>query len=308
MTSATKSVNFYRIKSKDYAKVQDNLFGEIQRHLPADGFTEQKELIDSASANNLSLFLRHKADVVMSHGVADKNYLFMKDEKKEPYLNRFKHVLVPGPWLKQRLVADSRIQLGEEQVHCVGWPRNDFLLRLVKKRSKKDDADVPKATRVLWAPTHDMRKRGPEQESTSSYPAFDQYSSLLSTKYEYNASLHPRSRASKKPTAELLVDADVVISDFGTLVYEAWSLGKPVIFPRWLLKDRIIQYTPHSAEAHIFEKNLGYHPQSIDELIDMIESGPVVGDEVKEFMELYLPSDTFGRSGKMIADLLRTLP
>jgi len=40
------------------------------------------------------------------------------------------------------------------------------------------------------------------------------------------------------PTMQPLVDADVVIADAGSTIYEAWALGKPVIFPDWLGKGR----------------------------------------------------------------------
>ena len=71
----------------------------------------------------------------------------------------------------------------------------------------------------MWAPTHDFRKRGEEKRSTSSYPDFDAFTAQMEERYDYHVSLHPRNRKKKRPTADLLVEADVVISDFGTIVY-----------------------------------------------------------------------------------------
>ena len=54
--------------------------------------------------------------------------------------------------------------------------------------------------------------------------------------FDFEVSLHPRNRKDKRPTTYGILDCDYVISDFGTMVYEAWALGKPVIFPA--LADR----------------------------------------------------------------------
>lgn len=299
-----RRIHFSHSTSKNYREVQENIFAEIKRHLHETAWTESFGLPDDPESNSLTLFIREPADILLSHGAADKNYMLQRDELKRPYLNRFKHVLVPGPWSKRRLLNSRGIKLKANQIHCVGWPRNDFLLRLREERRPPTTTDKPK---VLWAPTHDYRKRGPEQESTSSYPAFEEHLAELRKLYDLSVSLHPRTRGEKSPTAELLAHADIVISDFGTMVYEAWSLGIPVVFPRWILKDRVIKYTPGSAEAYIFENNIGLHPQSIDELIRMIDSRPSVDSKVEEFMKDYLPQDTLGRSGQLIAELLPAL-
>ena len=104
-----------------------------------------------------------------------------------------------------------------------------------------------------------------------------------------------------------LLKADVVISDFGTMVYEAWALGKPVIFPRWILKDRIIKYLNGSAEAYIFKNRIGYHPDSYEEMLKIINSGPVVDRKVHDFMDEYLDNYRGGNSAKKIADTLISL-
>jgi CDP-glycerol glycerophosphotransferase (TagB/SpsB family) len=98
--------------------------------------------------------------------------------------------------------------------------------------------------------------------------------------------------------------ADIVVADFGTTVYEAWALGKPVIFPRWLLADRIAEFMPGSAESYIFSERIGYHPESFDELVDIVRSGPVVTPDVTEFMDDYLEPRWFGRSSARIAEVL----
>ena len=98
--------------------------------------------------------------------------------------------------------------------------------------------------------------------------------------------------------------ADIVVADFGTTVYEAWALGKPVIFPRWLLADRIAEYLPGSAESYIFAERIGYHPESFDEMVDMIRAGPVITPDVRAFLDDYLDPAYFGRSGARVAEVL----
>ena len=297
-------INFVLDKSKNYSLVQESLLKSIAGHLDPKQWTSTIERRRDGCLN-FSLFVRQPADVVMSHGVADKNYFTdIFDEAGELYANRLSAILVPGAWLKRKLVANPQLKLGEGQIHSVGWPRLDILRKLAKSRV------VPASTgrkRVLWAPTHDYQKRGEEKRSTSSYPAFEQYLPALEREFDVTVSLHPRNRPNKVPTDVALLEADAVISDFGTLVYEAWALGKPVLFPRWLLGDRIQEYLPGSAEAHLFSSRLGYHPESFEELLVILRGEVAVGEAVEIFMEDYVDNFRGGEAGLRIARLLQTL-
>lgn len=296
-------INFVLDKSKNYALVQQSLLKSICCHLDPKNWSSTLEQRREGCLN-FSLFVRQPADVVMSHGVADKNYFTdIFDKDGELYANRLSALLVPGPWLKRKLLAHSPLRLGESQIHSVGWPRLDILRKLAGRR-----AFVPSARkRILWAPTHDFQKRGEEKLSTSSYPAFQRYLPNLERDFEVTVSLHPRNRPTKTPTDVALIEADAVISDFGTLVYEAWALGKPVIFPRWLLGDRIQTYLPGSAEAHIFDARLGYHPESIEELTEILGGQPVVSAAVESFMAEYIDNYRTGEAGVRIARVLESL-
>ena len=101
--------------------------------------------------------------------------------------------------------------------------------------------------------------------------------------------------------------ADYVISDFGTIVYEAWALGKPVIFPSWIIGDRIQRYLPRTAEAKIFNRGIGLHANSIDEVIDFIDSGAGIDNKVETFLEDYLPARYRGVSSQRVAQVLEEL-
>jgi CDP-glycerol glycerophosphotransferase (TagB/SpsB family) len=300
-------IHFVLDKSKNYALVQQTLLDVVRRHLEPSQWTAAvgKRRDD---ALNFSLFVRQPADVVMSHGVADKNYFTdVWDPEGKLFANRLRALLVPGAWLKRKLLAFPGFTLQEHQVLTVGWPRLDLLREMHTAAVRS--ALVPRSSkkRLLWAPTHDFVKRGDEQLSTSSYPAFQECLPELERDFEVEVSLHPRNRPNKAPTEVALLKSDVVISDFGTLVYEAWALGKPVIFPRWLLGDRIEKYLPGSAEAHIFGDRIGYHPNSLEELLAIVRENPVVTPDVHAFMNDYLDNYRTGSSGARIATVLTSL-
>jgi hypothetical protein len=297
-----RPINYALDRSLSYQGVQAQLLDLIDAHLPDPKPTRGET---RTGALNFSLFIRTPSDVLMSHGVADKNYLWSSDGQGRRLANQRSHVLVPGEWLKRRLLESKPIKLGPEQIHVVGWPRLDELIDQVPTRSKRLFGEAK--PRVLWAPTHNKRKRGETGRSTSSFPDFENYLRTLSRFAWVDVSVHPRNRTDHTPTGASMPRADIVIADFGTTVYEAWALGKPVIFPRWLLADRIAEFMPGSAESYIFAERIGYHPDSFDELVDIVRSDPVVTPDVTSFMDDYLEPTWFGRSGARIAQVLTDL-
>lgn len=305
----TAQINFVLNNSKNYLGVQDRILMEIKKHLPGGSWRESiNQYVEGCL--NFTLFIAKEADVLMSHGLADKNYHWKRDRKQNRYnqVRRRSHLLVPGNWLKDRIVRSKSISFGDNQVHVVGWPRLDTLLaESAERRTAERRPFAGRRPKVLWAPTHDFNKKGKDQVTTSSYPEFEQYLPILEEKFDVDVSLHPRNRPSKEPTETHLLDADYVISDFGTLVYEAWALGKPVIFPHWIIGERIVKYLGRSAEAHIFRNQIGYHASSISHLMDILSDGPVVDDQVIEFLGGYLEPAYLGCSGRRVAEVLLEL-
>ena len=297
--SKYKIINFIKHGSPNYIAVDEQLRELIINQL--DGFNYSIEGSNVNDCLNISFFIRDEPDVLMSHGLVDKNYFWINDDNGDKYVNRLKAILVPGNWHKDRLLKSKKITLTNDQIHIVGWPRIDFL------REKQKNVFTPKISdeiKICWAPTHDFRKHGEESESTSSYPAFERYAKELENLWRVSYALHPRNSLDKQPTVDKLLASNVVISDFGTLVYEAWALGKPVIFPRWILKDRIISGLPNSAEAFIMKNKIGYHPESFNELIDIIRRGPVITPDVDNFMKNYLDNYQDGISAKKVVNAL----
>ncbi|WP_232504015.1 CDP-glycerol glycerophosphotransferase family protein [Thiomicrospira microaerophila] len=252
----------------------------------------------------------------MSHGAADKNYHFRKASENGVKVNKRinherkrKHLFVPGNWLKNRIVNSKVLKFDETTVHAVGWPRLDYLKEIAKARPPKKQSN-PRKT-ILWAPTHDYARRGPDEVSLSSYPEFEPFLEQLKKDYDVEVSLHPRNRKDKAPTDEKLLRADIVITDFGTMVYEAIALGKQVIFPDWLIGDRIRKHLKHSAEYQIYKNKFGLHAESFEHLKQLIEQNTPINQESQAFFNDYLKTteDTQKEfnSAKYIANLLLEL-
>ncbi len=161
--------------------------------------------------------------------------------------------------------------------------------------------------RVLWAPSHNVTKIGREQKPLSSYPAFEEHLPRLEEFCEVRVSLHPTNRTDKAPTSDALEWADVVISDFGTMLYEAWALSKCVVMPTFLIPKVIATRRSATAEAYVYRERIGNHAGSIDELLEMVAANEPPAPDVNAFMDDYLAPEYFGSAGKRAAEVLTSL-
>ena len=343
------AINFCWGFGKTYANVQEQIFNLIEAQLPPG--TVSHSIEDAVvGAVNLSLFIRqgreqddsHRvpADVILAHGIADKRYFFTQDSSTSlPLANEYDFLLVPGAWHVNRLIEGTyrknphyQIKVLESQIKKVGWLRLDPLIEEAKTR----DQEPHHRLRLLWAPTHNVIPRTNEQTvdtlAPSSLPGFKPHVKQMAAKYIFRVSLHPRNRSNRKPTGSQLVWSDVVISDFGTMVYEAWALGKPVIFPRWAMDvETLINRNPLSAESYIYRNRIGLHPESLEEMqmmLDQIQlklvgnritrlfkritriktrrkdSSDLRGPGVNEFISHYVDSEYRGDDARRTAEVL----
>src|SRR6201999_2388167 len=99
--------------------------------------------------------------------------------------------LVPGKWLYRRIVRHEALPHTEASVFKVGWPRLDDLYRIQAEydAKPKEPRTRPK---VLWAPTHDFARRGPDNVTMSSYPGFLAELPRLEKHADVFTSVHPR--------------------------------------------------------------------------------------------------------------------
>jgi hypothetical protein len=305
---APGSINFCWGVGPTYVNVQQQIFDLIESELPKGLVTHTiEDAIEGAV--NLSLFIRqgreqkdsHRvaADVILAHGIADKRYFFAQDSTTDlPLANEYQYLLVPGAWHVNRLIEGTyrrnphyQIQVLENQIKKVGWLRLDPLLA----ESKVSDKEPHHRLRVLWAPTHNVIPRTNEKKvdelSPSSFPGFKSHVKEMTTKYIFRVSLHPRNRSDRTPTGNQLVWADVIVSDFGTMVYEAWALGSPVIFPRWAIDvDTLINRNPLSAESYIYRNRIGLHPETPEEMHKMLAEiqNEIIGHRLTRIMKRFI--------------------
>lgn len=299
------AINFCWGFGKTYPGVQKQIFDLIEAQFPPGVVTHTVE--DAVKgAVNLSLFIRqgrelddaHRvaADVILAHGIADKRYFFTQDSTTSlPLANEYDYLLVPGSWHVNRLIEGMyrrnphyQITVKQSQIKKVGWLRLDPLIA----EAQVPDREPHHRLRVLWAPTHNVKPRSNEKSvdeiAPSSLPGFKPHVKQMADRYIFRVSLHPRNRSDRTPTGNQLVWSDVVISDFGTMVYEAWALGKPVIFPRWAIDvETLITRNPLSAESYIYRNRIGLHPESYEEMQEMLDTiqSHLIGNRITRFIK-----------------------
>lgn len=300
-----KKVHFVYVSGENLRQLEQEFSAGISSKLE-DWSASEETLKIQHGAVNVTFFIYRRAHVMMSHGVADKNYLLRNDAAGGLEINKYRVVCVPGNWMKRKLLNYDGVELKEKQIKVVGWPRIDALLAAQKNQKKPLNELVKRLNpfrkiKVLWAPTHGRESATP----VSSYPAFLSYEDRLKEIFDYDASLHPNVRESKTPTFQKLLDADVVIADRGTLVYEAWALGKPVIFPSWIIKEANLHLGEGTAEHLIFSEGLGLHAESFEDMVKMIKEAKKPDARVQSFMEDYLPKSTHGKSYELISEAVR---
>ncbi|NQD74515.1 CDP-glycerol glycerophosphotransferase family protein [Pseudomonas sp. CM27] len=283
---------------------------QIFYQLKSDGTTDfdwvptSEHERDDASLS-VSLFAGVPADVFLMFDLADRQHLHQLQADGSSVLSNFKKILVPGLWMARSLLNDKKLGLKSSDVVVVGSPRVDYLRSLAGRVNKPDSNDVP---RVLYAPIHGnwFDHTG---NSMSSNSHFEGFLDELSRHCTLVVAEDQRNKLNKRPITQELLDADVVITDYTSVAYEAWALGKPVIFPRWIVGDAIFEKAPKSAEAEIYSRRLGYHAESFEELIEFIKSGSglQVSGEVKEFCRDYLSNFDESNSASKICNLLSYL-
>lgn len=231
-------------------------------------------------------------DVFISHGIADKNYWIGNK------IDQFNYAFCPGQIWHNRM-RDTGYK-GE--IFITGYTKLDPLFQ---GKIEKVERDKPY---VVWLPTHGYNNK---HKGRSSYPMFLQYIDHISDKYIVSNGMHPTTKmhARKKqvPTIQELVDADVVIADAGSTLYEAWALEKPVIFPDWICKkDVMSHFSPDNLEYQIYAKEIGYHAKDMKHMNQLIERALQDGmkDEEKEFINGIFPEHLRGKSGETAARAL----
>lgn len=115
-----------------------------------------------------------------------------------------------------------------ERIVVARRPEYDKLMRLREELDRKDEPKKERQT-VLFAPT--LRK-----SDESEHPFRDLYENRVSLEKELDADLvwsfHPLESGLPAPgdVSEALLEADIVVTDYSSIVYEAYLLGKRAMF------------------------------------------------------------------------------
>jgi len=273
-------INFVHQAGGPYSGVLDAFIEPVLKYMPATKGEARR------GALNVRFFVGRECDgVFMPHGIADKNY------RNADKLQDFDCVFVSGPLWVEKLTKQG---YPREKIFINGYTKLDPVFQGAYRRA-------PGEAKILYAPTHGAIKE------ISLHGRFDEELAMMAKHYEIISSTHPSYGGGV--TLQALADADAVISDAGSLLYEALALGKPVIFADWLIKKGVQKHFPRSFEEQIYENGIGYHAKSPADLRQTIETALQNGidDKMKRFIDGIFPPELRGKSGEATAKILKEL-
>jgi hypothetical protein len=245
-----------------------------------------------------------RESVGVSHGIASKTYV-------SSHYRFFRHVIIPGQahWDELR-----RVRFPARKINVLGYPKLDLLFRGEVDGSGVFGEDG--RIRVLYAPTHEggsernSRPTAPGSQATS-WNQRDEVLALLDEDvFDVVTAPHPRHHPAGKATFAEYVNADVVIADGGSTIYEALVLGKPVVLPSWLTRERNeTRAVGRTLESRVYREGIGYHVDDPRGFADSVRRAAEQGQREKDvaFAETVVAPEHRGVGGKRWAEFLAGL-
>lgn len=229
-------------------------------------------------------------NVHMPHSLGDKK---LRDANRVEEF--YDYTCVSGPLWAEKM---RKGHLPENKILIIGYPKLDPLFQNGKKAQKD-----PNCIRVLYAPTHVGSGK------CSSYSVFTDYIDKFPKEFQVSVSPHPYHHVGNQPTMNEFIDADVLISDGSSVIFEALALGIPVVFPDWIVKDAILKHWSNTFTAQIYREKIGYHADRFEDMPELIREAAV--NKLKEadqrFIDEILPPHLRGNSGKEAAKVFKSL-
>jgi hypothetical protein len=284
------NINFITTNSK-YKIVVNNIIDAIKIYL--DNYTISSTC--DKNSINVHFFLEEGyrkrtnwcgLNCLISHGVADKNW------RNANKVSMFDYIFVSGDLWKKKYIQQG---LPENKIIIGGYPKMDNIFNTKGISNTKYD--------IAWLPTHNAI------QEVSSFPMLDNILDNLPKEWNIVKSIHPARKNDFKPSDNILLESNIIIADSGSTIYEAWSLGKPVILPDFLVRDGIMNLFKGSFEEYIYQNNIGYHANSFEDMKNKISIAlnKGISQKEKDFIEGIFPTELRGNSGKVTAYLLNKI-
>jgi len=288
-------INFIR---NGYGTVVDVFLESILKELGEDEYiisTEAKDnMVNVIFFTEDSIYKNIKANkikginVFMTHGIADKNW------RTAEKIGKFDYVFQTGDLWAEKLISQG---LPSKKILINGYTRLDGIYN---KRNTYEKKCKDKRT-ILFAPTH--------TSMMSTYGKYDDIIEILKKKYNVIVCPHPSNRKNSEVTGDEFLEADVICGDFGSSMYEGWTLNKPCVFGDWIMKEPICRMFKGSFEDYIYTNKIGRHANNEDEFIQLIEDAVANGITKEEvnLIDGIFNKELRGNSGKVTASHLRKL-
>lgn len=243
-----------------------------------------------------------RAAVGVSHGIGCKGYRFGY---------RFhRWVIVPGSAHAEVL---RRGRFPERKVQVLGFPKLDPIWRgeVTGEGVWADDGRV----RVLYAPTHgggserhrDGNPGKPGAKATSWWHRDEVMALLSEDDFEVVLAPHPRHSEGRQATFAEYVGADVVVADGGSTIFEGLVLGKPVVLPAWLTRERNeARDGGRNLEAQVYRRGIGVHVDDPAGMADAVRRAAEQGQPSRDrvFAEGVVDPGQRGLGGRLWAEFL----
>lgn len=286
----------------------------VQYELTARGipWTVGREPVDNAInlyGASRSVFTYRPARetaVLMSHGIASKGI-------RARLCHDFHYALAPSLAHRDEM---TRTGYPKWRAPIVGYTKLDWLLNPKLRRTltapTRDDR-----IRVLYAPTHGG---GGEQFTDPNTPT-ESKATLRTTWWRRDEILtqldpdvfdvvecwHPRYTPGNKATLEQYLNADVVIADGGSTLWEALALRIPVITPEWLLDEGLRR--ARNLEGVYYRSGDGYRATTPTELPVIVEHAAKQGHtrNLDQWADTACPPELRGHSAQAHADWIEQI-
>lgn len=117
---------------------------------------------------------------------------------------------------------------------------------------------------------------------------------------------HPVYHLKRKRTGlarDWLLGASACLTDVSGAMFEAWSLGVPVVFPTFIQGARAMALPKTAPLRLIYEHRIGYHTEKSIDFMPAVRAAVRHGmmDRETEFIDRYFPKELRGCSGKQAA-------